>query len=290
GLWRRSMLDRALGWRSRDPGHVPVRRRPRRRCDVGGLQEGTDPLAAGGAGARPGPGHPPAGRHRRRHRERSDPAGVGHDVSSQVVHGGSAVPSGRRARRPRPRLPRAGAYIADERGERLVPIAGYHIPLDLRDALGAASISLERVPALVEAWRAGELIASVDVHADARFDSEWTSRLPTHAMLLAPLRIRGVSMGALGLGWRSGGRESSPRETRVVEGVARPVGLALDNAELTRQREIKLRETETLLSVSRTLSSTLDLNALLRQFLRQAVVALGADSVGIYLLDDDGEF
>src|SRR5207244_5111391 len=93
----------------------------------------------------------------------------------------------------------AGAYIADERGERLVPIAGYHIPLDLRDALGAASISLERVPALVEAWRAGELIASVDVHADARFDSEWTSRLPTHAMLLAPLRIRGVS----NIAWRS---------------------------------------------------------------------------------------
>ncbi|PYN93796.1 MAG: hypothetical protein DMD89_23545 [Candidatus Rokuibacteriota bacterium] len=184
----------------------------------------------------------------------------------------------------------AGAYIADERGERLVPIAGYHIPLDLRDALGAASISLERVPALVEAWRAGELIASVDVHADARFNSEWTSRLPTHAMLLAPLRIRGVSMGALGLGWRSGGREFSPREIRLLEGVARQVGLALDNAELTRQREIKLRETETLLSVSRTLSSTLDLNALLRQFLRQAVVALGADSVGIYLLDDDGEF
>src|SRR5262249_33581351 len=88
----------------------------------------------------------------------------------------------------------AGAYIADERRERLVPIAGYHIPLDLRDALGAASISLERVPALAEAWQAGELIASVDVHADARFDSEWTSRLPTHAMLLAPLRIRSVSM------------------------------------------------------------------------------------------------
>jgi len=71
--------------------------------------------------------------------------------------------------------------------------------------------------------------------------------------------------------------------------VARQVGLALDNAELTRQREIKLRETETLLSVSRTLSSTLDLDALLRQFLRQTAAALGADSVGIYLLDDDGE-
>jgi len=184
----------------------------------------------------------------------------------------------------------AGAYIADERAERLVPIAGYHIPPDLRDALGAVSIALERVPALVEAWRAGELIASVDVHADARFDSEWTSRLPAHAVLLAPLRIRGVSMGALGLGWRSGGREFSPREIRLLEGVARQVGLALDNAQLTRQREIKLRETETLLSVSRTLSSTLDLNALLRQFLRQAVAALGADSVGVYLLDDDGEF
>ena len=183
----------------------------------------------------------------------------------------------------------AGAYIVDERGDKLVPLAGYHVPPSLREALGAAPIALERVPALVEAWGTGEAIASADVHADPRFDREWTHRLPPHAVLLAPLHIRGASMGALFLVWWAPGREFSPREVRLLEGVARQVGLALDNAELTRLREIKLRETETLLSVSRTLSSTLDLDALLRQFLRQTAAALGADSVGIYLLDDDGE-
>src|SRR5262249_44324507 len=90
--------------------------------------------------------------------------------------------------------------------------------------------------------------------------------------------------------WWGSGRAFSPREIRLLEGVARQVSLALENAALTRQREIKLRETETLLSVSRTLSSTLDLDALLRQFLRQTAAAFGADTVGAYLLDDDGEF
>src|SRR5262249_6514173 len=77
----------------------------------------------------------------------------------------------------------AGAYIADERGERLAPVAGYHVPQDLRDELGAAAIVLERAPALVEAWRAGEVVASADAHADARFDPTFARRLPAHAVL-----------------------------------------------------------------------------------------------------------
>ncbi len=49
-------------------------------------------------------------------------------------------------------------------------------------------------------------------------------------------------------------------------------------------------ETETLLSVSQTLSSTLDMEMLPRQFLRHVVQALGADTAGIWLLSEDGEW
>src|SRR5262249_32248092 len=184
----------------------------------------------------------------------------------------------------------AGAYILDARGERLAPIAGYHVPPTLREALGVSPIAIDGESPLATAWGAGEVIASRDVHADPRFDPGWTQRLPAHAFLLTPLRVRGASTGALLLVWWTPGRDFSGREMRLLEGVGRQVGLALENAALTRQREIKLRETETLLSVSRALSSTLDLDPLLRQFLRQTATALGADSVGVYLLDEDGEF
>src|SRR5262249_23573815 len=67
------------------------------------------------------------------------------------------------------------------------------------------------------------------------------------------------------------------------------VGLALENADLSRQTQVKLRETEALLSVSRALSSTLDQATLFRHFLRRVATTLGADSVGLWLLGKDGE-
>src|SRR5256712_8318430 len=64
----------------------------------------------------------------------------------------------------------------------------------------------------------------------------------------------------------------------------------MENAELARQSEVKLRQTETLLAVSRTFSSTLDLQALLRHFLRRVARAVDADAGGVWLREGDGEW
>ena len=64
----------------------------------------------------------------------------------------------------------------------------------------------------------------------------------------------------------------------------------MENAELARQTQRKLAETQTLLSVSRALSSTLDLQGLLRHFLRAVATTLGADCVGAWLVQEDGEW
>ena len=47
---------------------------------------------------------------------------------------------------------------------------------------------------------------------------------------------------------------------------------------------------ETLLAISRTLATTLDQDALLRQFLRRMAGAIDADSVGIWTVDETGEW
>jgi len=64
----------------------------------------------------------------------------------------------------------------------------------------------------------------------------------------------------------------------------------LESVELVRRTETNLKETEALLAVSRELSSTLDIGPLLRHFLRRVAGVLGADSIGSYLLDPDGEW
>jgi len=97
-------------------------------------------------------------------------------------------------------------------------------------------------------------------------------------------------VGAIFLTWWKTGREFSESEVRLVEGVAAQVGLGMENAELARQTEQKLQETETLLSVSQALASTLDVDALSRQFLRHVARGLGADTVGLWLLEDNREW
>jgi signal transduction histidine kinase/ActR/RegA family two-component response regulator len=183
-----------------------------------------------------------------------------------------------------------GIYTADASGDRLVPVAGYRVPEALRQLLRDSPIVLSRMPALAEAWRTGRAISSGNPGADDRLDREWVLALPPLSVLCAPAPVHGLSVGAIFLVWWTPGRAFRPAEARLLEGVAAQVGLAMDNAELTRLREIKLQETETLLSVSRALSETLDLDALLRQLLRHVAAALGADTVGVFMREDGEDF
>jgi GAF domain-containing protein/ActR/RegA family two-component response regulator len=183
-----------------------------------------------------------------------------------------------------------GAYLLDERKDRLIAVGGYHVPKDLLRFFTERPIVLERFPWLLDAWRAGRAAASADPHYDPRFDQSWQSALPPHSVLFVPTLAHGEPVGGLFLVWWQTGRLFEPAEVRLIEGVAAQVGLAMENSELARQTQLKLAETQTLLSVSRALSSTLDFQALLRHFLRAVAKTLGADCVGAWLVDADGEW
>jgi GAF domain-containing protein/CheY-like chemotaxis protein len=183
-----------------------------------------------------------------------------------------------------------GVYLVDEQRRGLVPAAGYHVPKELVDFFTRRPIDLERATALLPAWRAGQAVWSADVHADGRFDGEWSGALPPHAVLLAPTMAHGQPVGGLFLVWWRTGRAFPPAEVRLLEGIAAQVGLAMENVELARQTQAKLAETETLLSVSRAVSSTLDVQSLVRHFLRQVAAAFGADTVGLWMVDETGQW
>jgi GAF domain-containing protein/ActR/RegA family two-component response regulator/anti-sigma regulatory factor (Ser/Thr protein kinase) len=183
-----------------------------------------------------------------------------------------------------------GIYSLDAKHEALLPTAGYHVPKHLLERFLTRPFVLSRFPALTQVWREGRAAWSSDALADPRFDRGALDGLEAHSVLFAPTTVRGEPVGVLFLVWWQVGREFSDSEVRLVEGVAAQVGLGMENAELVRQREVKLQETETLLSVSRTLASTLDVDALTRQLLSHVARGLGADSTGIWLLEDDGEW
>ncbi len=214
-------------------------------------------------------------------------------VGQALSQPGSAVEVMRRAAREMARAFGAdmvGVYELDERKEALVPMAGYRVPKEVREAFLTRPFVLSQFPAIQDVWRRGRAVWSGDFKNDPRFGPANFEGLESHSVLFAPTSVRGVTVGALFLVWWAAGRQFQPEEIRLIEGVAAQVGLAMENAELARRTQLKLNETETLLSVSQTLSSTLDLERLPRQFLRHVVQALGADTAGIWLLEEDGEW
>jgi GAF domain-containing protein/CheY-like chemotaxis protein len=179
-----------------------------------------------------------------------------------------------------------GAYMLDARREALVPVAGWHVPKELWHVFVSTPLEIARFPALFDDWQHGQPFWSPDMKRDPRVDPAPFLALPPMSAMFVPTRVRGEGAGALFLVWWETGRAFPPAEIRLLEGVGAQVGLAMENAELTLQTQEKLKETELLLEVSRSLTSTLDLPALLRQFLRRVQRVLGSDSVGVWLCED----
>ena len=183
-----------------------------------------------------------------------------------------------------------GTYVLDPRRDLLVAVAGYHVPDNLREFFRDRPIVLDRFSGVRDLWRRGQSLWTSDAQNDPRLDPEWTAMMPPYSALFTPTQVHGESVGSLFLVWWRTGRAFPPGEVRLVEGVAAQVGLALENADLSRQTQAKLREAEVLLSISRALSTTLDLSALFRHFLRRVADTLDTDSVGVWLLGEDGEW
>jgi GAF domain-containing protein/CheY-like chemotaxis protein len=139
-----------------------------------------------------------------------------------------------------------GIYVVDERRDALVPLAGYHVPKHLLALFTERPFVLSRFPILEQAWRAGRPFWSTDVKNDPRIDRETFDGVDPHSVLLAPTMVHGEALGALFMVWWGTGREFTPEEIRLTQGVASHVGLAMENAELSRQTQQKLAETERL--------------------------------------------
>jgi signal transduction histidine kinase/ActR/RegA family two-component response regulator len=176
----------------------------------------------------------------------------------------------------------AGIYFVDTARSSAVPVAGYHVPRHLRSAFVETPLPLEL---LREFFAERRPVWTSDASADPRFDLPLLTWVRPGAALFAPTLVRGEVVGGVFLVWWRSGRPFAAAELRLAEGVASQVGLAVENAELARLTAAKLDGMERLLSVSRALSSTIELGPLLRTLLRQVTRTTNADSAGVWLAD-----
>jgi PAS domain S-box-containing protein len=107
------------------------------------------------------------------------------------------------------------------------------------------------------------------------------------AALAVPLSLRNRTIGLL---WVVNRRPVpfTPRHQQVLQKLAAHAAVALENVRLFQESQHRVRETETLLAVGQAVSSTMDLQEVLRRGARELARTLGADSAGAYLISSDG--
>ena len=214
-------------------------------------------------------------------------------VSAALARGAPAVVILRHIAREVQRLSGADSvaiYQLDPQARVLRPIAGYHIPKTIPEALLRTPLPLSRWPLIAEALRDGEPVSSQRADWVAEAHTAFLDALPAHAALVVPMVVGGDAVGILYIAWWAPDTDLSGLPFPALCTVATSAGAALQALLVGRDTMRKLQHTETLLAVSRALSSTVDLYSVMRHLLRWTARTLNADMVGAYTLQEDGEW
>ena len=154
------------------------------------------------------------------------------------------------------------------------------------------------------------LVGAEDLRAEGRFagavlrdgrplarpdlaeDPDWREaaivrRFGYRSVLAVPLVVKERTLGVLQLLHREP-RDFPADDVEFVSGLATQAALAIANTRLAAETHARLRETETLLTVSHAVSSTLDPTEIMRRVAREIVSALGADYAVAYLANSGG--
>jgi GAF domain-containing protein len=148
---------------------------------------------------------------------------------------------------------------------------------------GLGPYELHEVPAFARAITERRPIVVRDAHRDG-LPYEWTATFGRAARLVVPLLCDAGLVGVMVLD--SGSETISRDRVRRARGLAPYLGAAIRSAVSVREIHGRLRAAETLLSVGRTIGSTLELQEVVRRITREAARAVAADSAGVYLMTE----
>jgi two-component system, OmpR family, phosphate regulon sensor histidine kinase PhoR len=100
-----------------------------------------------------------------------------------------------------------------------------------------------------------------------------------HSLLYVPLRVRGRTIGVLGVDNRKAGRTLTPEDMTAMSAIADYAAIAIDNARLYQKTEADLRKLETVLTQTEDAVLLVDLENRLLMANASACQAFGVDGV-----------
>src|ERR671922_207846 len=119
----------------------------------------------------------------------------------------------------------AGIYLMTENRDRLLPYAAYHMPKEILDTIRRRPIILKHFQDLQMHW-------SGDVPNDPAFQAPIFRQFPAKSLILAPLRAKDGVIGVLACAWWTRRHRVTREEITLVESLAGPAAVAIENARL----------------------------------------------------------
>jgi GAF domain-containing protein/FixJ family two-component response regulator len=181
-----------------------------------------------------------------------------------------------------------GAYLADETQAVLRPIAGYHVPPELRERFLAHPIPLRGHAALEEVWRHRRPFWTDDAPGDGRLEPEAVARFPLQSLLFVPMTVKDRPIGGFFAVWWRDRRRFTDEEIRLVEGISDQAAMFIENARLYSEATRRRREAEELARLARMLTESLDAADVGERIVESALGLIGGAYAELRLLQADG--
>jgi signal transduction histidine kinase len=178
-----------------------------------------------------------------------------------------------------------GLLYFDAPEGRVVPLAGYHVPPGLLQAMAAEPPSLSH-RFFDEMRRLERPLRASDSADDPRFGNDaWTASFPHTSILIMPVRIKDDVRGVFTLAWTRDRRIVADDELRLAEGVVRQAATEIEKLELLEGLQRQQRRLEALLEATRQLSSIKPLETVLQQIAEACGQLLGTTAVGVRVVE-----
>ena len=142
----------------------------------------------------------------------------------------------------------------------------------------------------------GEVMATGKSSRQSAFSGqgiEIETSLFAHAILYLPLKLRGVTIGVLGVRNHKTLRSFSKRDEFLLAFLADYAAIALENARVFQAADRALaahvEELNTLIEITRTITSSLDLDEVVHLTIRQVHSSWRIEAVSLWLLDEEDQ-
>ena len=178
-----------------------------------------------------------------------------------------------------------GAYLADPETRSLRALAGYHVPKHLLETFQRFHVPLKGHPLLEESWTTHRPVFSTRAMDDPRLDTETMAHFPMRSILFVPMIVKGEPIGGLILSWWNDEHHFSASELRLVEGISRQAGLAIEHTRLYREARQQASRMRSLAELGGVLSETLDLDLVAQRTVDNIRQAVDASMSVLYYLE-----